>query len=239
MLNGRDARGNLVKCHQTPPEIRAKIAATLTGRKNGRGWSAGLRKETDDRIARMSRAKIGKPSPKRGVPVSEEQKLKQSQTMKGRKQTEELRQRRRLNPVRYWLGKSIPVDARKKMGERKRLSWQDPTYVRRVMEGRHISPNKAELKLLRLLESLYPGEWKYTGDFSFTINGKCPDFVNCNGQKKIIELFGDYWHQGHSPEARASAFAPFGYMTLVIWGSELKDMRALESKIRAFHEKRA
>lgn len=26
------------------------------------------------------------------------------------------------------------------------------------------------------------------------IGGLCPDFVNCNGKKVIIELFGDYWH---------------------------------------------
>jgi len=40
----------------------------------------------------------------------------------------------------------------------------------------------------------FPNEWKYAGDGSLIIRGKCPDFVNVNGRKLIIEVFGDYWH---------------------------------------------
>lgn len=98
-----------------------------------------------------------------------------------------------------------------------------------------IKPNKPEKFLLRLLNDLHPGEWKYTGDFSMTINGKCPDFVNCNGQKKIIELFGHYWHRGQNPQERIDVFKPFGYETLVIWEHELKNIENLIEKINAFH----
>jgi predicted nucleotide-binding protein (sugar kinase/HSP70/actin superfamily) len=37
-------------------------------------------------------------------------------------------------------------------------------------------------------------------DYFFKNNGKIiierynPDFIQCNGKKKIIELFGEYWH---------------------------------------------
>lgn len=114
--------------------------------------------------------------------------------------------------------------------------YRDPIYVEKMKKAWNLKPNKAEIRLLELLENLYPGEWKYTGDFSFTINGKCPDFVNCNGQKKIIEYFGDHWHQGETSEERESAFSPFGYKTLVIWGSEMKNIKNVINRIHSFVE---
>jgi len=114
--------------------------------------------------------------------------------------------------------------------------WKDQQYVKRQRVSRALRPNKPEKLILELLDSMCPNEWKYTGDFSFTINGKNPDFVNCNGQKKIIELFGDYWHQGDNPQDRIDAFKPFGYETLVIWESELKDIDAVTRRIKLFCE---
>lgn len=81
----------------------------------------------------------------------------------------------------------------------------------------NLHPNKPEQIILDLLNEMYPGEWKYTGDFSFMINGRNPDFANCNGQKKVIEFWGDYWHKGEDPEDRKAIFREFGYDTLVIW----------------------
>jgi G:T-mismatch repair DNA endonuclease (very short patch repair protein) len=114
--------------------------------------------------------------------------------------------------------------------------YRDPEYTAKMKEAWNMKPNKAELFLMGLLDRLYPGEWKYTGDFSMTINGKCPDFVNCNGKKLVIEYFGDYWHQGHDPKERAAAFAPFGYKTIVIWGSEMKDLDMVTNRIHGFME---
>jgi len=115
-----------------------------------------------------------------------------------------------------------------------RKRYKDPDYIQKMAGAWNLKPNKPESFLTNLLESLYPSQWKYTGDFSFTINGKCPDFVNCNGQKKIIELFGDYWHRGQDPEDRINMFKPFGYETLVIWEHELKNMDFVIEKIHSF-----
>lgn len=120
--------------------------------------------------------------------------------------------------------------------ERMKALHRDPVYMEKVRKALNIKPNKSEAAILNLLNLLYPDEWKYTGDFSFMINGKCPDFVNCNGQKKIIELFGDYWHRGQNPEDRAAIFAPFGYKTLIIWEGELKNPQSIILKIRKFAE---
>ena len=113
----------------------------------------------------------------------------------------------------------------------------DREYVLMMANARNIKPNKPETLLIGLLDSLYPGEWKYTGDFSMTINGKCPDFVNCNGQKKIIEFNGSYWHQDDIPGKREAIFAEYGYETLIIWDKELKNMESVKSKIQDFHKK--
>lgn len=82
----------------------------------------------------------------------------------------------------------------------------------------------------------WKNEWKFTGDFSFMINGKNPDFTNINGQKKLIELFGDYWHKDDNPQDRIDVFKPFGWDTLIIWERELKDIKQLKRKIFDFCE---
>lgn len=123
--------------------------------------------------------------------------------------------------------------------ERKRAKskalWKNDEYVKKLHKAYNIKPNKPETIILNLLNDLYPNEWKYTGDFSFMINGKNPDFVNCNGQKKLIELFGDYWHEGENPQDRIDIFKPFGYETLVIWEHELKDIKEVKNKIISFN----
>ncbi len=133
-------------------------------------------------------------------------------------------------------GFPVSADTRKKLSDKRKLNFKSAEFCKKYYEAMQISPNKPEKKMLALLESLYPGEWKFTGDFSFTINGKCPDFVNCNGQKKIIELFGDYWHRDQNPQDRIDVFKPFGYETLVIWESEMKKIENVKNKIREFHE---
>jgi G:T-mismatch repair DNA endonuclease (very short patch repair protein) len=112
--------------------------------------------------------------------------------------------------------------------------WKTPQFVNKMMKARHIVPNKPETALFDILDRLRPGDWKFTGDLSFIINGKNPDFVNVNGKKKIIELYGDYWHRGEDPQIRINEFASFGWETLVIWERELKDMKTLISKLEAF-----
>jgi len=124
-----------------------------------------------------------------------------------------------------------------KISENSLKNWRDPAFVAKQMVSRNIRPNKMEQIILYLLNLLYPGEWRYTGDFSFMINGKNPDFVNINGQKKLIEFNGTYWHKDDIPGERAKMFAEFGYDTLIIWDHELKDMDTLIAKVCSFYTK--
>jgi len=119
-----------------------------------------------------------------------------------------------------------------------RSLWQDPEFREKQLlaigRGLRIFPNKPETILLNLLNEMYYGEWKYTGDLSFIINGKNPDFVNINGKKLIIELFGDYWHQNEDPQKRIDVFKMYGWDTIVIWEHELEDMNNVVRKIKDF-----
>jgi len=102
--------------------------------------------------------------------------------------------------------------------------WQDPTFVKKVMKALH-SKTRPEIQLDTLLQQLYPGEFKYNGCFEcgVLIDGLTPDFVNCNGQKKLIEMFGDYHHEESDIAERTERFAKYGFSALFIWASELKN----------------
>ena len=57
------------------------------------------------------------------------------------------------------------------------------------------------------------------------IGCKSPDIWD--GNRKLIELFGDYWHQGDDPQERIAHFEKYGFQCLVIWESELKNGRTV------------
>jgi hypothetical protein len=100
-------------------------------------------------------------------------------------------------------------------------------------------PNMAEQELFEVINELCPNEYKFVGGGQVVINGKMPDFINVNGQKKIIEMYGDYWHRDDNPQDRIDIFAEYGYQTLIIWEREVRsgNMEELKGKIRNFNEK--
>ena len=100
-------------------------------------------------------------------------------------------------------------------------------------------PNKFENNLYNLINIVCPNEYKYVGDGSIIIGGLNPDFININGKKKLIEAFGDYWHQGQNPKDRISKYAEFGFDCLVIWEHELeqKSKEELVEAIKNFNQR--
>ena len=150
----------------------------------------------------------------------------------GMKHTEEWKK----NNSKLHKGRIVSEKTRQKHREANKRIWADPEHkdrrVKAILRASHIRPNKAETQLLNLLESIQPGDWKYVGDGSFVIAGKNPDFINVNGKKQIIELFGDYWHKGQNPQDRIDMFSPFGFRTLVIWEHELNNVPRLINRIK-------
>lgn len=106
-------------------------------------------------------------------------------------------------------------------------------HIKKIFKSLHIKPNKKEKFLFKLIKiNHFP--YKFVGDGKFILAGKCPDFLNCNGQKKVIELFGDYWHRNDNPQKRIRLFAKYGFKTLIIWERELKNSDNVIQKIKEF-----
>jgi len=129
-------------------------------------------------------------------------------------------------------GKVMSEEAKMKCSVSAKVLWKDPEHAKKCLVFN--SPNKAETKLLGVLDTMYPGEWKFVGDGQVIIAGKCPDFINVNGAKKIIELYGERWHTDDDPQDRINLFAPYGYDTLVVWGKELDSIKKLKCRIESF-----
>lgn len=170
---------------------------------------------------------------RRGIPHSEEHRRRIGLAHRGMKRSLITRERIRQEA----LGRRASEETKLKLSKINKKRWSDPQFrnsMIRILRKAAASskPNKPEQKLQRFLDNRYPGEWKYVGDGSFILDGYNPDFINVNGRKLIIELFGDYWHQGEDPADRAKVFEPYGFKTLVIWQHELKNLLAVGSKVR-------
>lgn len=104
-------------------------------------------------------------------------------------------------------------------------------------------PNMPERKLDKLLKRNFLGEFDFNGNFDcgVMLGGLVPDFVNVNGKKQVIELFGDYWHgkkekvPWKSTEfGRKAVYSQLGFELLVIWEHELKSPDGVVERIREF-----
>ena len=130
-------------------------------------------------------------------------------------------------------------EQRKMRSEISKRNWSNKDYVKRCLVGKQF-PNANELKLQSLLTELFGSDYKFTGNGDIIIGGFVPDFVNVNGQKKVIELFGRYWHKldevRNRDRRRKSCYKKYGYKTLVVWENELKDVKSLKKKLIEFHE---
>ena len=140
---------------------------------------------------------------------------------------------------------SIPFKSRNevmknsyKTGRRKKIKLTIEAK-KRMMKGMNRKATKPEIIIRILLYVLFPKQYKYVGNGKIWIDGFNPDFININGQKKIIEVYGDYWH--NTPERkerdkeRLKTYNKYGYKTLVIWEHELKDTNKIKDRLLKFH----
>jgi hypothetical protein len=228
-------KGNLshVFGHIVSEETRKKIGNANRGEKNGM---------------------FGKPSPRVGVCHTEASKQKNREKHLGTKQnlSEETKQKKREVALR-----NLPAllasdknwdspDRNRKISESKKLQWQDIEWKERVLKkvfaSNEIKPNKAEFYTDSLIQTARPTDFIYSGNGEIFIGGKCPDWFNVNGKKQVIELFGNYFHsklvtgrtKKQEEKQRINHFAKYGYQTLIIWESELKNPDKLTQKIQNF-----
>lgn len=136
-------------------------------------------------------------------------------------------------------GRRFSEGHKAKLGLASKRRWADVEYrqrvVRAVMAAARSRPTRPERVMGELLEGLFPGEYLYVGDGQLLIGGRCPDFANINGQKKLVEVFGNYWHREEDPLSRIAYFEKWGYQTLVIWEAELDDIGSVTARVERFH----
>lgn len=236
--------------HEISEEHRKKLSLIKKGNQYSKGrkpWHAGKMAAEDIRLFAKAEKMLGREvnevtreklriastGNKRalGNKLTTEQKAKVSQANIGNKKavgehnmTPEGREKLRIL-------NSKPHDESFK--EFMRNKWDEPEYVRKQMKARNVKQNKAEKKLENILNSLYPAEFKFVGDGQIIIFGKNPDFINVNGKKQIIELYGKFWHQNDNPEERELLFKQAGFKTLILWDYELK-RSDVSAKIKDF-----
>lgn len=131
--------------------------------------------------------------------------------------------KRRLSSLNHWKNKD----------------YRDKT-IKAIFKSLKIKPNKPEKVLGHLLNLLFPKEYNYVGDGQVILGGFNPDFINCNGQKKIVELYGDYWHNlpnlKKRDRRRLREYTKLGYKTLIVWEKELKNIDKLTNKLEVFNK---
>lgn len=90
---------------------------------------------------------------------------------------------------------------------------------------------KPELIVANIIKD-YDG-WRFVGDGKFFVKTKVktrvPDFVNPK-KKRIIEVYGDYWHKGENPQDRINEYKAVGWDCIVLWEHEvMSDGFSIES----------
>jgi len=85
--------------------------------------------------------------------------------------------------------------------------------------------------------------YKYVGDGSFWVKNRNPDFINTNGEKKIVNINGIYWHlwkhQKENPsltkkdvEIKEMAhYEPYGFKSIIIWEDEMDNDKIILKKL--------
>lgn len=149
-----------------------------------------------------------------------------------------------VNPGQFRHGHSINNGKRMSVDTEFKPGWQKTKRGREIIRSRikNIvkSPNKKENILIEAI-SVAELPLEFVDDGAIVIGSKCPDFIGTDGQKVIVELYGDYWHSPkkckywHQTESGVKKYySEYGYRTLVIWENELKDINFVIDKIIDF-----
>lgn len=220
-------------------------------------FSCGVLFTSDETKRKIGAANRGKPTWNKGIQHTMKTRQKISTANCGKVRSEEARQhysnanKKRwgdpANPFRIYACSPKSDKTKRKMSKSAKANWDNYSkenrnaQIQRCIAALRIRPTRPELLLGRVLHAIWPGEMKYVGDGQVILGGKCPDFVNVNGQKKIIEMFGTYWHRdrGNIPyyqteQGRKEHFAGYGYETLVIWDDELANLDVVTQKVGQF-----
>jgi len=202
-------------------------------------------------LRKLSLALKGKIPWNKGKPRREETKRKISETKR--------RFYREGRTTSWNKGKEMPsikgaknpakrLEVRKRISEANRERWKDSSYSnrvrKRILKSLIKTPTKPERKLIDILkQNNFP--FKYVGDGSFMVNGLNPDFVEINGNKKIIEVFGRRYHDpentfreqipyNQTEIGRKAVLGKYGWDCLIFWDNELDNETEIVRRVNEF-----
>jgi len=165
--------------------------------------------------------------------VPKESRKRQAQKLKGR-----VYLHRRGIPS-WNAGKTgiFSKEVLQRIGLKSKEMWKNEEMVKKILnslwKSKGQGPNIPENKLLEILKELNMSEYRYVGDYTFWIGRANPDFVNTK-QKRVIEMFGKYWHKESEVKERTNYFQKYGYSTLIVWDYELSNKELVKQKILDF-----
>lgn len=188
--------------------------------------TVGLHKANEETRSKLRQAKLGRNNP------NHLSKLSKREVRRLRERLAEIRPKqhsvqtiRKMSETRVRLGLSA--------GDRNPM--RQPKAAQKWAASNNLKPNRAETRLLTIINTVVPGAYacNVLGDL-LVVKGKIPDFVNVVGKRKVIELFGDYWHRGEDPSLRIQLFRDVGYDALIVWERELNDIERLCARLKSF-----
>lgn len=187
------------------------------GNRNKSTWLKGLTKETDERVAKIAESAIKTWN----IP---ETKAKASKS--ALKKFEDPEERKKLSKIMAIVMNKPEVKERHKkaMIIAMKNNWQDSEYkekqIKAIFKGRNRKPNKLEQFFNKITLSII----RYVGNGQFFIVTKNkthnPDFKISN-QRKIIELWGNYWHKGEDIKELIKEYAEVNWECKIFWESEV------------------
>jgi hypothetical protein len=175
-----------------------------------------------------------------GVPSSEETIEKLRKALTGRIFTEEHKDK----ISESLTGRTLSEEHCRKLSERvftkewkENLSIGQKLYWRSeegklnrqtiVSEGKNIPViadfNEVEKLADSILQNCFPGYFYFSGNTDLRVGSKCPDFSSLKNSKKVIEVFGSYYHSAPDEESLKLYYKELGFDLLVIWDWQLKD----------------
>lgn len=191
----------------TPPGVRAKISASLKGRRRSL--------ETRRRMSAV----------RKGRPLSWEHRKNISLAHKGQRPTASNRAAIAAAMKRPEVRAKISAALKGRRQSKEFAARRTQAAIQGLATSAH--PNGLERQVLESLRGYFPGAgWNHNS--GVVINRKIPDFVRSDGLKVAVDVHGDYVHKVLRNEslamvrARQLAFRKAGWRLVVIWGSEFK-----------------
>jgi hypothetical protein len=226
----------------TEKEIKLLVGMARREGNKGEAVSKGVRRYWDNISDEdyMRRCKINSESRRKwwaSLSISEYmvmlEKNSQGQLRRWERMTPEEREeevevfRERMKTWREGLSPEELGELKSKISVAMKANWESLTeeQKRAWVVGSFLGGGYGQTEPERIVEEWLdlnrPGEYKYVGNSGdVTIGGKIPDFINVDGKKEVVEVFGMRWHGWEEVEALKSHYKGFGFDCKILWDFE-------------------